>query len=272
MKIALLTLLVIALAWLGYAGLVEPNWLDVHMIEVEIRDLPPELEGFTILHISDLHQRNFAPGQKRLEQAFSQYDYHMVAFTGDVITNSRTADFAPAEALLGLFDKPVFFVPGNHDYPLLTQIRELMEQHGAHMMENTYYVLEHNGASLAVAGVHDPYHARYSYEMYQPDLAAALPPENMFVILLAHSPGIMEEATNASIPLVLVGHTHGGQIKIPLLGAPTTASGTFFDQYVQGLYVNGHTQMYINRGLGTTGLPLRFLSRPEVVFIRLIGK
>lgn len=272
MKTAVLTLLVLTLAWLGYAGLVEPNWLDVHIIEVEIQDLPPELEGFTILHISDLHQRNFGHGQKRLEQAINQHQYQMVAFTGDLITNAQNADLAPAEALLALLDKPVFFVPGNHDYPLLEEIRELLAKYQVHMLENDCHVLEHNGISLAVAGVHDPYHARYSYELHQPDLTAALPPEKMFVILLAHSPGIIEEAISKSIPLVLVGHTHGGQIKIPLLGAPITASGTFFDQYVQGLYVNGQTQMYINRGLGTTGLPLRFLSRPEVVFIRLTGK
>jgi len=90
-----------------------------------------------------------------------------------------------------------------------------------------------------------------------------------FTLLLSHSPGIIDWSTLAGVPLVLSGHTHGGQIKIPLLGAPLTASGKLFDQYVQGLYRVENTQLYINRGLGTTGFPLRFLSRPEVVFLQL---
>lgn len=273
MKRFLIVIGILILAWLGYGIFVEPNWLHVHTVEVEIEGLPPELEGFTILHLSDLHQRRFGANQNRLLKAIEGQEYHMVALTGDILSHPRPPDIGPTEELLAGLKGPVFFVPGNHDYPELILVRETMERFGAHMLENSHHVLEHNGTPLAVAGVHDPLWGSLSrYGIYQPDLAAALPGDDSFVLLLAHSPGILEEAARWDAPLVLVGHTHGGQIKIPLLGAPITGSGRLFDRYVQGLYTKNNTSMYINRGLGNTTLPIRFLSRPEVVFIRLVGR
>lgn len=266
-------LLLLGLAWLGYALFVEPNWLHVHTVEVQIEDLPPELEGFTILHLSDIHQRRFGREQSRLLAAISGREYHIIALTGDLLRHPRPPDTGPTEELLAGLNGPVFFVPGNHDYPELVLVRETLERRGVHVLENSNYELAHKGGALTVAGVHDPRWASLSPGgLYRPDLEAALPRDGSFTLLLAHSPAIMEAAVRHQVPLVLAGHTHGGQIKLPLLGAPTTGSGRPFDRFVQGLYCEKGTSIYINRGLGNTTLPLRFLSRPEVVFIRLTGR
>lgn len=256
-----------------YARWIEPNWLSVSSIEIKIPGLDPRLEGFTILHLSDLHQKRFGQEQSRLLRAIGEHEYHIVAITGDVLDYPTPHDFEPTRELLAGLGAPVFFVFGNHDYPTYQRLSEALMEAGVDVLENTWSQVDHAGAIIQVAGVHDPHWTKNNYSTWlRTDLNQALKgiDSSQFTLLLSHSPGILDAAAEAKIPLVLTGHTHGGQIKIPLLGAPTTASGKWFDKYVQGLYRQGNTQLYIHRGLGTTAMPLRFLSRPEIVFLRLV--
>ena len=258
-----------------YARWIEPNWLDVHTVEIEIQGLDPRLEGFTILHLTDLHQARHGANQSRLHKSIKNQDYHMVALTGDILDHPAAYDYSPTDELLSGLDAPVYFVFGNHDYPNSDTLTRELEAAGVRVLVNSWEGVIHNDAILQIAGIHDPHWTKNNpYSLFKADLDAALhgvDPE-LFTLLLSHSPGIFDSAAAAGVPLILTGHTHGGQIKIPLAGAPTTASGKLFDQYVQGLYTKGPTQLYINRGLGTTSLPLRFLSRPEIVFLRLVAK
>lgn len=253
----------------AYARWLEPRRLRVEDVEIAIPGLDPPLDGLTILHLSDLHQARFGREQKGLLAAIRQ-DYQLAVITGDFLTDLASYDFSPTAQLLAGLKPPIFVVLGNHDYPQEELLEADLRKAGAIPLRNACATVEHLG--LQVAGVEDPHWAKLNpLSPYRPDLADTLAgaKEGMFTLLLSHSPEIHAQAALAQIPLVLAGHTHGGQVKIPLLGAPITASGRFFDSYVQGLYRKEKTLLYINRGLGTSGLPLRFLSPPEVSFIRL---
>lgn len=264
-------LILLALLAFIYARWLEPRWPRVNRIDIPIRGLDPGLDSFTILHLSDLHQAQFGPGQKRLLAAIEQCDYDMVALTGDLISCPGPYDFVPIAELLAGLKSPVYAVYGNHDYPRAQALTADLTALGVNILNNSWQ--NAGETNLQIAGVEDLNWTQHNPgSPYKADLSLALAGSDpaKFTLLLSHSPGIFPVAAAESIPLVLCGHTHGGQIKIPLLGAPTTASGKLFDSFVQGLYREKESLLYINRGLGTSGLPLRFLSPPEVAFIRLV--
>ena len=255
-----------------YARWLEPKWLDAHTVKINIQGLDPRLEGLTILHLSDLHQFRFGARQQKLLKAIGNENYDLVALTGDVLAYPNPYDFTPTAELLQGLEAPVFFVYGNHDYPGYEALARDLTAAGVNILANSWQEFSCQGATIQIAGVHDPHWTKNNPGSWlKTDFETAIQgtDPDTFTLLLSHSPGIIDWSTLAGVPLVLSGHTHGGQIKIPLLGAPLTASGKLFDQYVQGLYRVENTQLYINRGLGTTGFPLRFLSRPEVVFLQL---
>ena len=256
-----------------YARWVEPNWLKVNFVEIKIPNLDPRLEGFTILHLTDLHQARFGYHQQKLLAAISGNEYHMVALTGDFLDYPRPYDFGPTAELLQGLAAPVYYVFGNHDYPCYQALARELSINGVQTLANSTTEISHNGASLQLVGIHDPYWTKNNPGSWlQTDWNATLAGWNSAktTVLLSHSPGALDKAAAVQISLILCGHTHGGQVKLPLVGAPTAGSGVLFDRQVQGLFKKGNTQLYINRGLGTTALPLRFLSRPEVAFIRLL--
>lgn len=253
-----------------YARWLEPRRLQVSHVEIPLPGLPDSLIGFVVLHLSDLHQATFGAGQRRLLAAIDQCHYDLAVLTGDFISARAAYDFAPTAALLARLKAPIYIVYGNHDYPCLDILAKDFACWPVGILNNSCLPVNDR---LQIAGVCDPDWTRHNPKSpYKTDLEQALAgaDPNKFTLLLSHSPGIFADAIAKHVPLVLCGHTHGGQIKIPLLGAPTTASGRFFDTYVQGAYRQGSSVLYINRGLGTSGLPLRFLSPPEVAFIKLV--
>lgn len=267
----LYVLAVLVFLGLVYSIFIEPRWLRLSRVQISISALDPILEGYTILHLSDLHQERFGSCQKRLLALICREDYDLAVITGDFLSSYSPYDFTPVAELLAGIKKPVYSVYGNHDYQERDRLAKDLSDHGVVVLENAWCPVS---KALQIAGVSDPsFSRRHPETPHKTDLKktmTGLDPK-VFTLLLSHSPEILPAAVKASIPLILCGHTHGGQVKIPLLGALTTASNKLFDPYVQGLYRQGETYLYINRGLGTSGLPLRFLSPPEVTFITLRG-
>jgi predicted MPP superfamily phosphohydrolase len=267
--IAMVLLGLLSFIWGRY---IEPRQLKVSRVELLIPGLPPELDGLTILHLSDLHEESFGPNQERQLTLVNSLAFDLVVFTGDAVDRPDGGNTQPLAQLLAGLNKPIFAVYGNHDYAHLDAVTRVYRQHGVHILANEAFPFSYNNYTLRIAGIHDPFWSRFNYmSPYLADLDAALAQGDTeaFTILLSHSPDIIPAAQDKKLPLVLMGHTHGGQVKIPLLGAPVTASGRFFAKHVQGVYQEGDTTVYINRGLGTTGLPIRFLSPPEVALLTL---
>ena len=261
-------------AWETYAP-------DVEYVEIPISGLPAEFDGFRIAQISDLHGRRMNPAGREV-RAIRAAGVDIVAVTGDFVTG-KAADldcnlpFLQELAAVA----PLYAVSGNHDYWTdWPYIAGRLRETGIAVLENAHVRLSQGDAEIILAGVCDPFTGR-------DDLGRALPKESdTVVLLLAHAPTWFAPVDQAGagggppvadrqplldrISLTLAGHTHGGQIKLPLLGAVTTASGRLFPRtHVEGLSREGNGWLYINRGLGHVYLPVRFLARPEVTVITL---
>lgn len=256
-----------AAALAAYAVLVEPHWLQVRRSRVHVRFLPPGLEGLRIALLTDLHvQRGRALGiLRRAVDAAIRARPDLIAISGDLAEDEEALQavldaLMPLEAPLG-----VYAVPGNHDHRagIDTWHRALAARKAIVDLTNGSTTVRRDGVAICIAGVDD--HIEGS-----PRLSLPPPEQRDLTILLAHSPDQAERCRRRydAVDLILSGHTHGGQVRLPFIGAPVS-SAERPDLYEDGLRRRPWTQVYTSRGLGTTRLPVRFLARPELAILEL---
>jgi predicted MPP superfamily phosphohydrolase len=240
--------------------LVERRRLGVTRATVPVSGLPPALEGLRVGLATDLHYGRFT-GEEMVAQVARQIadeDLDLVMLGGDFVTWSERAAVAPcAAALAGIRARHgVVAVPGNHDPESLVQT--VFERQGIAVLRDEHTVLAIRGERVSVGGL--KYWSRRGA-----DLKRAFRGSRGFPILLAHDPRRVELAAAAGIPLVLSGHTHGGQVVVPGLGAPAAARYPV----VHGLGRRGDSTLFVSRGVGTVVLPVRFNCPPEVAVLTL---
>lgn len=258
-----------AAALAGYALLIEPRWLEVTRTRIHIRHLPPALEGLRIALLTDLHAGEGTPLWliRRAAVLAMRERPDVIALTGDLAADDAGSFAAVLEALSPLRARlGVYAVPGNHDH--IVGIETWRREVGAHPvirdLTNAALVHEVDGARLCIAGVDD-------LSTGTPQLDVLPPPEQRDVtVLLAHDPDQAERARRAydRVDLVLSGHTHGGQVRLPWIGALRNPSA-HEELYEEGLRRRPWTQVYTSRGVGTVHLPIRFFCRPEVAILEL---
>lgn len=252
-----------------YSSKIEPNWIEVVSIDLTIPNLSSAFNNFKIVQISDLHSNHFMP-EGRLDKIIKLVNRQQpdaIAITGDLITEGRRFN---ARYLISKFSKleaseSVVSVFGNHDHwePKIARLREILLQSQINNLDNQVYLVERGTQQLAIAGIDDPYWG-------EPDLQQVITqlPSNVPAILLVHEPDYIEKsAATHRFALQISGHSHGGQIRIPFLDPLVLPKGG--RKYFAGLNQVGETIAYTNRGLGMTGLPLRFGSRPEITVFTL---
>jgi uncharacterized protein len=267
----------------AYSVLVEPRWLEVTETEIPLPRLPRALDGLRIAHLSDLHLSHFVSRQylQRCIHAATEAEADLALVTGDFVTRSRRwiAGLAP---LLGRLRARhgVYAILGNHDhYVSADGVAEAVASAGVRMLRNRHVCLNLNGAPLWLVGIDSmrgkqyrmapQEQARVDWRMGNNlDRALAGVDPKAFRILLAHSPDILPQALEWDLDLVLSGHTHGGQVRFPVVGA-TVVPSRFGPRYAAGLFVEGNTRLYVTRGLGVVRLPIRFLCRPELSLLTL---
>jgi len=187
----------------------------------------------------------------------------IIVITGDIVSKVEALDDA-IEFLEGLERiAPILIVWGNWDHwslgDRITKFKESLESIGEiKVLINESFVLE-NGVSIV--GVDDPYTGHDNLDL-------ALKGSSNIRVLLAHSPQIIDKAVN-NVDLVLTGHTHGGQVVLPLIGPVFVPLPAKYRKYVSGLFKIENTVMYVSRGLGTSILPLRFSCPPEVLLVEI---
>ncbi|WP_042197866.1 metallophosphoesterase [Paenibacillus camerounensis] len=251
----------------GYVWQGEPNWLEVTELELPLRQLPPAFAGTRLVHFSDVHLgfNKDAGDVKRLVKHIKEARPDMICFTGDIV-DSDAEDLNDSVALLAELTAPLgkYAIFGNHDYKNTELLTRLLQSAGFVVLRNQSYVISRGGERIAVAGLEDMLKG-------SPDPAAALKdvPADMFTVLLMHEPDYADTAEGYPFNLQLSGHSHGGQIRLPLVGAPYTPYGS--TKYISGLYYTAAKAMpvYVNRGFGETYMPLRLLCRPELTVFTL---
>lgn len=246
-------------------------YFDIHSIAVKrytiaISKLPIEFQGFTILHLTDLHSKEYGEDQRYLIELINRQQFDAVAITGD-LADKGNPNMDPAISLVkGLLSKPVFFVPGNHEWWTNYQIKSPLEDMGVHILENEHFKFNIGDSHIWIMGVDDPYLGRDRLDMALTGVSDSVPK-----ILLAHAPNIFPKAIKDNIDLVLVGHTHGGQVRLPVVGAMVAPGQGLFPEFDYGQFTSSFTNMIINGGLGESVLPIRFYNRPEIILVKLVS-
>jgi hypothetical protein len=265
-------------AVVGGVGFAESDRPQVTRIDIRLPGLPHEFDGFTIAQLSDFHYEDrfsVVPIRKGVELVNGLHP-DLIVLTGDFVTvplgdyhRSTASRFAknsgPCAEVLGKLQAPAgkFAVLGNHDGSSdPSYVVHALQGHGISVLMNRSLPLERGKARIWLAGIDDVLEGR-------PDLAAALRPipAGEVTILLAHEPDFADEVAFAPVDLQLAGHSHGGQIWIPGIGAPWLPQ--LARKYPRGLYQIGKLILYTNLGLGTIRMPVRINCPPEVTFITL---
>jgi predicted MPP superfamily phosphohydrolase len=248
-----------------YAGLVEPRWLEVTHVEVATARLSPGARSIRIVHISDVHADAGAGLEARLPTVIAAQHPDVIVFTGDALNDA--AGLPRFRRLMTELARvaPTFAVRGNWDVHRWDEL-DLFGTTGARELDGTAASIAlRGGVELWLAGAADGSPERLDRAL------TAIPPDAPRVMLY-HHPDQMPRARAAGVDLYCAGHTHGGQIALPWYGAIITMSKDG-KRYEAGLYREGATSLYVNRGIGVEGggsPRVRFFARPEVTVIDLV--
>lgn len=251
----------------AYGNLVGAWDYEVTETVVSIKDLPDAFEGFRIAQVSDVHHGRLVSIDevRRVVALANEARADMVALTGDYTTVGRQYVEPCAEAL-GELSAPegVWAVLGNHDHktdgPLT---RQALRGRGINVLTNQNTELRRGADVLQLAGVDDWGWGKADFARTMSGVDTTRPS-----VLLSHEPMALDVPETRGVSLILSGHTHGGQIVLPFVGAPAAYLWEHL-KYLRGVYENEGTQLYVSRGTGVIGLPVRVGARPEVAVLRL---
>jgi len=267
-----------ALGLLAYAVGIEPYLIETVHLDLYAPRLPEAFEGYKIVQVSDLHMQQMGRRERLLErlgQALPPAD--LLAVTGDIIhTPAGTEPFFQLVQAFPARDG-AYAIFGNSEHKNGVRpyaFSQTLAERGITPLLNRHILLSRGEAQIALVGVDDPVNDKDRLEE-----ALAGVPEDLFTLLLMHSPDGIAEAVVRGVDVVLAGHTHGGQVRLPFFGAPYTHS-LMGRRMSDGYYSRGRlrraigirpgrTQLYVTRGIGVSGLSLRFLTRPELTVITL---
>ncbi len=256
------------------AAMIEPHQVEIAHQRIALEKLPAEFHGFRVVQLSDIHHSPFMD-EDRISEAVRRANElrpDLAVLTGDYISHSREYIAGCARALGRLqAAHGVFAVLGNHDHWTDgAMMREALASQGIRVLCNESERIERNGSHIRLAGVDD-------IMVKRDDLPKALEETNWGEtrILLSHNPAIIREAARAGVDLVLSGHTHGGQINWRLLIGRKDGRTARWLRRPSRRLMRGHaqlgpTQLYVNRGLGTVVVPLRYGCPPEITVLELL--
>ncbi|MBI4860218.1 MAG: metallophosphoesterase [Candidatus Riflebacteria bacterium] len=261
-------LVALALVWSYRGFLVEPWRIERSVLRLPVPNLPPGLIGKRILFLSDLHTQAWGYRELFVAEVLRRRPPDLVIVTGDLISSPVGVPvvlelFGPASPPMG-----IFFVRGNNEIEELPDpdaFAERLRGLGWTVLCNEHRVIDDPAGRFCIAGVDDPNNRR-------DDLAKALHgiPHGMFTLLLSHTPEPFLEAAGRGVELVLAGHTHGGQVRLPGIGALWTDTPRCGRRYSAGVYREGGATMVVHRGIGWSVLPLRLYCPPEVLELELV--
>jgi predicted MPP superfamily phosphohydrolase len=246
------------------------NDIVVNEYLYKTKEISDRFDGFSIAHISDLHNKEFGKNQKHLIRILDKAAPNLIAITGDIVDSKKTNVDVALEFVKGATQiAPVYYVTGNHEYWLsqndYDKLMQGMREHGVIILDNKVTQITAEGeAGFYLLGLSDNNLTDQTLETLCSDTNSG-----QLQILLAHEPQYLDLYSSSSVDLVLSGHAHGGQFRLPGLGGLVAPGQGFLPKYTSGAYVEGNTTMIVSRGLGNSIIPVRIFNRPQVVIIKL---
>jgi len=262
-----------------YAGEAERHWIEISRHDLRIEGLPAAFDGMRIAQLSDLHLDEFTEPffLRDAVDRVNKLNPDIVFLTGDFVTwGISTKNFAEGAAwqcaniLTGLTCPNRYAILGNHDVKVDGRlVATALIDNGTKVLINTCEPIERAGARFWLAGFDDPVEGDPDPDLAIPARIRNIPDEP--VVALCHAPDyaddLLAHPAGRAVKVMLSGHTHGGQVRIPFAGA--TLLPPLGKKYVEGWFHMGGMQLYVNRGLGTVGVPFRFDCPPEITLFTL---
>lgn len=268
--VAILLVLVVWTAWGNTA-------LEHNIYTITSEQLPKAFDGYRIAHISDLHNAEMGKDNEKLLTLLCNAQPDIIAITGDLI-DSRNTDIEVALqfAKEAIKIAPCYYVTGNHEARISEygEFKEGLAELGIVVLEDERVEIERSGETITLIGVDDPsFQTDYlfgdSATIMLGKLQELMNGEDAYTVLLSHRPELFETYIKSGVDLVLSGHAHGGQFRLPFVGGIAAPNQGLFPKYDAGLYTNECTSMIVSRGIGNSIFPFRFNNRPEVILIEL---
>ena len=251
--------------------------LELNTYTISSSKLPQSFDGYRIAHVSDLHNAEMGKNNEKLLTMLRDADPDMIAITGDLV-DSRNTDIEVALQFVREAVKiaPCYYVTGNHEARIseYDELKEAMKAAGVTVLEDAQTEISLTGEFITLIGVNDPsYQTDYLFgdakTVMNTKLEELHTEQDRFTILLSHRPELFDTYADHSIDLVLSGHAHGGQFRLPFIGGLVAPNQGLFPEYDAGIYTEGNTNMLVSRGVGNSILPFRINNRPEVILIEL---
>ena len=239
--------------------------------------IPADFDGFKIVHISDLHNKMFGNVQSEILKKVINLSPDIIVVTGDLI-DRRKYNLESAMTFISGAVKiaPVYYVSGNHEawsgkFPL---IKKRLLNAGVHILDDSAAELLKGRSSIRIMGLADPDFLASNYfegtnTSKMREQLNRWSTDESFKLLLSHRPELFDLYCENNIDLVFTGHAHGGQVRIPFIGALVAPDQGLFPKYTSGGYTKDSTTMFVSRGLGNSVIPIRVFNRPEIVAVTL---
>lgn len=251
--------------------------LKVNNQKISSNRIPKAFDGYRIAQVSDLHNGEIGPDNEKLIARLKNAQPDMIAISGDIIDCHKTdIDVALNFVQKAVAIAPCYYVTGNHEHYIAgyDEFKAAIVEMGVVVLEESSAKIERSGESINLIGVNDPTfwndsaygHADSAMKRRLDDLVDN---HGDYQILLSHRPELFDVYVESGVDLVLSGHAHGGQVRLPLIGGLYAPNQGILPQYDSGLYTWENTNMIVSRGIGNSAFPLRFNNRPEVILIEL---
>ena len=266
----LFSVLIIWIAW-GNAA------LELNTYVITSSRLPEVFNGYRIAQVSDLHNGEMGKDNENLLSVLSEAKPDIIAITGDLIDSRRTdVAIALRFAEEAMKIAPCYYVTGNHEARVseYEELKRGLTQLGIVVLEDDWVCLEKNGKTITLLGVDDPsFQTDYLFGdsalVLKSKLQKLTNNDDSYTILLSHRPELFSVYAESGVDLVLSGHAHGGQFRLPFVGGLVAPNQGLFPKYDAGIYSEDNTNMIVSRGIGNSIIPFRINNRPEVVLIKL---
>ena len=254
----------------------ENTKLQVSNYNIKNNKIPSDFNDYRIVQISDFHNTKSKTLTNNLVKEIEMQKPNIIVVTGDFVDSSKT-DIETAINFIRKINNiaPIYFISGNHEASIsnYSKLKEKLEENKVIILDNKIEVLKINESTINLIGINDPLMVHENgvthSEIVKIELDRAQYDENRYNILLSHRPELFDTYVEKKIDLILAGHAHGGQIRIPLIGGIIAPNQGFFPKYTNGIFEENKTTMVISRGIGNSILPFRINNKPELVVITL---
>lgn len=244
--------------------------------KVTSTELPESFDNYKVAVISDVHNAEYGENNSRFIALVEKQEPDMIAITGDLVDSSKT-DIEIAKNLVENLVEiaPCYYVTGNHEAWIGEEyqaLEKILLDANVIILHDEFVEITQNNETIQIAGLDDPDFTDTDSFVQESMLEMKLDDMNLsdrYCILLSHRPETFDAYVNQRVDLVLSGHAHGGQFRLPLIGGLIAPNQGLLPEYDGGIYTENETTMIVSRGVGNSIISIRFNNRPEIVIVTL---